>query len=226
MNRWLFFIVLLLGSTHLIADTRYVVDELIITVRSGPSNQHQIVKLIRSGARLNVLEEVESDGKQYAHVQAGEMQGWVLSQYLRTTPIARDELEAALNTTEKYREENTRLKKQLAELQGARTTVEQQRDQLKQSAQKMDQQLQQLRRVSARPLEIEKNNEQLRGELAARLSEVKLLRQENVRLKSRAERDWFMVGAGVVFISILFGIIITRIRWRRGSDWSGSSLSL
>ncbi|WP_172597711.1 TIGR04211 family SH3 domain-containing protein [Sulfuriflexus mobilis] len=226
MNRWLFFIVLLLGSTHLIADTRYVVDELIITVRSGPSNQHQIVKLIRSGARLNVLEEVENDGKQYAHVQAGEMQGWVLSQYLSTTPIARDALEAALNTTEKYREENTRLKKQLAELQRARTTVEQQRDQLKQSAQKMDQQLQQLRRVSARPLDIEKNNEQLRDELATRLSEVKLLSQENVRLKSRAERNWFMVGAGVVFISILFGIIITRIRWRRNSDWSGSSLSL
>lgn len=224
MNKWLISLILFLASANAFADTRYVIDELTITVRSGPSSQHQIVKLIRSGTRLDVIEEVETDGKQYVHVRAGKMDGWVLSQYLSTTPIARDRLEAAQNKTEKYREENARLKKQLAELQQARSEVEKQRDQFKQSAQNMDVQLDKLKRVSARPLEIEKNNEQLRDELAKRNNEVKLLSQENAGLKSRDQREWFIAGASVVLISILFGILLTRIRWKRRSNWGGGSI--
>lgn len=219
MNKWLISLILLLASTPILADTRYVVDELIITVRSGPSSQHQIIKLIHSGAKLDVIEEVDNDGKQYAHIRAGDLDGWVLSQYLINTPIARDQLETAQNKTEKYREENTRLKQQLAELQQARNTLEQQRDKLTLNTQQMDQQLSKLKRVSAHPLEIEKNNEQLRDELARRLDEVKALSKENATLKSRDNREWFIYGAVVVFVSILFGILLTRIRWQKRSGW-------
>jgi SH3 domain protein len=88
----------------------------------------------------------------------------------------------------------------------------------------MDQQLEKLKRISARPLEIEKNNEQLRDELAQRNNEVKLLSEENAGLKSRDQREWFMAGAGVVLLSILFGILLTRIRWQRRSSWGGGSI--
>jgi SH3 domain protein len=224
VNKWLISLILLLASTNVLADTRYVVDELIITVRSGPSNQHQIVKLLHSGARLNVIEEIEKDGKQYAHVKAGDMEGWVLSQYLTPTPIARDLLATAQNKTEKYRAENTRLKKQIAELQQARNEVEKQRDQFRQRAQNLEQELNNLKRASARPLELARNNEQLRSELAKHLNEVKLLSQENAELKSRDEREWFITGAAIVLISILFGILLTRIRWQKRSSWGGGSL--
>lgn len=224
MNKWLISFILLLASAPTFADTRYVVDELIITVRSGPSSQHQIVKLIHSGAKLDVVEEVENNGKQYAHIQNGDLDGWVLSQYLSQTPVARDLLAAAQNKTEKYREENSRLKKQLAELQRARSEIEKQRDQLKQGAQKTDQELSKLKRVSARPLELAKDNEQLRDELAKRINEAKLLSQENAGLKSRDDREWFIAGAGVVLLSILFGIVLTRIRWQKRSSWGGGSI--
>jgi SH3 domain protein len=221
VNKWLISLIMLLASAPAFADTRYVVDELTITVRSGPSNQHQIVKLIDSGTKLDVIEEVKKDGKHYVHVRIGDKEGWVLSQYLRSTPIARDLLEAAKTKTEKYREENTRLKNQLAELQQARSEVEKQRDQFKQSAQNIDEQLAKLKRVSARPLEIEKNNEQLRTELAQRNNEVTLLSRENAELKSRDQREWFIAGAVVVLLSILFGILLTRIRWQKRSNWGG-----
>lgn len=224
MNKWLISLILLLASAPAFADTRYVVDELTITVRSGPSNQHQIVKMIDSGTKLDVIDEVEKDGKHYAHVRIGNKEGWVLSQYLRSTPIARDLLEAAKTKTEKYREENALLKKQLDELQRAHAEVEKQRDQFKQSEQSMEQQLNNLKRVSAHPLEIERNNEQLRNELAQRNNEVKLLSQENAGLKSRDQRDWFVAGAVVVLLSMLFGILLTRIRWQKRSSWSRGSI--
>ncbi|MDT8403316.1 TIGR04211 family SH3 domain-containing protein [Sulfuriflexus sp.] len=224
MNKWLISFILFLASAAVLADTRYVSDELTITVRSGPSNQHQIVKMIRSGARLNVIEEVVNNGKQYARVQAGEMKGWVLSQYLTPTPIARDQLEAAQDKTGKYRAENASLKKQLADQQQARIEVEKQREQFRQRAEQTAQELKSLKQASARPLELARNNEQLRQELATHLSEVQLLRQENADLKSRDEREWFIAGAAIVLISIIFGILLTRIRWQKRSSWGGGSL--
>ena len=45
------------------------------------------------------------------------------------------------------------------------------------------------------------------------------LQQENENLKDRTARDWFMVGAGVVLLGIIVGLIIPRIRWRKKSSW-------
>lgn len=222
MNRLFIFLVLLLGSAQAVADTRYVIDELIITVRSGPSNSHQIVKLLHSGASIDVLEEVEENGNQYARIQAGEATGWVLAQYLSPQPIARDQLESAQAKAAKLAEKNKSLTSQLAELQRVRSTIEKQRDKLKNSSVSMGKQLTKLKRVSARPLALEENNEKLRVELTTSLNELKLLRQENDSLKSSGQRGWFVAGAGVVIASMIFGIVLTRIRWRRNSGWSGS----
>jgi len=45
------------------------------------------------------------------------------------------------------------------------------------------------------------------------------LLQENQSLKDRTARDWFMVGAGVILLGMIIGLIIPRIRWRKKSSW-------
>lgn len=216
------FISLLLFSTLAIADTRYVIDELRITVRSGPSTQNQIVKVLNSGTKLNVLEEVEENGRNYALIETGDIKGWVLTQYLTNIPIARDRLSAVEKKLATLQTQNTELKQQLRKLKAENATILSQRDKLNSSAQTLDAELEKLKRISARPIQLEENNEKLRTELASRNNEVKLLIQENESLKNRTQRDWFVVGAVVVLISILFGILLTRIRWRRRSSWGNS----
>ena len=49
--------------------------------------------------------------------------------------------------------------------------------------------------------------------------EIQLLKQENDSLGDRSARNWFMTGSVVVIISMLFGILLTRIRWRKKSSW-------
>lgn len=224
MKKLIMLFVLLVSTSQVIADTRYVVDELIITVRSGRTNSHQIVKLLRSGAKIDVLSELEEDGKQYAFIQAGDVTGWVLSQYLSSTPIARDRIATIEANAAKTSRENTELKKQLAELRQENASLKKQRDKLNNSAQNMEKELSKIKRVTARPLAIQKNNEILRLDLAKKTSEVTLLSEENANLKNRDQRDWFVVGAGVTIGSILFGILLTRIRWRRRSSWGSGSL--
>ena len=223
MNRLIMLFVLLVSTSQLIADTRYVVDELIITVRSGRTNSHQIVKLLHSGAKIDVLSELEEDGKQYAFIQAGKVTGWVLSQYLSSTKIARDRIAIIEANAAKTSRESAELKKQLAELRKENASLKIQRDKLNDSAQNMDKELSKIKRVTARPLAIQKNNEILRLDLAKKTSEATLLSEENANLKNRDQRDWFVMGAGVTIGSILFGIMLTRIRWRRRSSWGSGS---
>ena len=223
MNRLILLFVLLVSTSQLIADTRYVVDELIITVRSGRTNSHQIVKLLRSGAKIDVLSELEEDGKQYAFIQAGDVTGWVLSQYLSPTQIARDRIEAIQAKAAKASQESAELKKQLTALREENASLIKQRDKLNDSTQTMDKELSKIKRVTARPLAIQKNNEILRIDLAKKTSEAKLLSEENANLKNREQREWFITGAGVTIGSILLGIMLTRIRWRRRSSWGSGS---
>lgn len=223
MSRIILLFTLLVCAGQIVADSRYVIDELTITVRSGRTNTHQIVKLLNSGAKIDVLSELEENGKQYALIQTGNTKGWVLSQYLSKTPIARDRINAIETKTEKIYSKNAALKEKLTQLKTENESLTTQRNKLNSSAQSLDQELSKLKRVSARPLALQKSNGKLRLELATKTSEAKLLSEENADLKNRDQRDWFISGAAVTLGSILFGIILTRIRWRRSSSWGSNS---
>ena len=88
-------------SSALIADakTQYVSDELVINLREGKGNEYKIIKMLRNGTPLNILEEAE----QYLKVRTEEgLEGWVLKQYItsetpKTAIIAeRDRLSSLL----------------------------------------------------------------------------------------------------------------------------------
>ena len=77
------FILILLASyvfvTPAAADTRYVIDELVITLRLGKSTQHKILKTLKTGTPLEVLEE---DDETYIKVRTTDgVEGYVLRQY-------------------------------------------------------------------------------------------------------------------------------------------------
>ena len=64
------------------AKTVYVNDNRQITFRTGPGTKYEILDLLKTGDRMDLLEE----GEEWAHVRLPQGQeGWVLKQYLSTT---------------------------------------------------------------------------------------------------------------------------------------------
>ncbi|MEL0082407.1 MAG: TIGR04211 family SH3 domain-containing protein, partial [Gammaproteobacteria bacterium] len=96
---------LLLGiSATLVAETRYVSDQLRITVRSGKSTGHAVITTLDSGDAVEVLQTDSDSGYSEVRLPNGR-QGWALSRYLRAQPIARDQLKNAQTTLAKVQQE-------------------------------------------------------------------------------------------------------------------------
>lgn len=204
-------------STETHAETRYVIDKLIITMRSGQSTQHKIVKHWPSNTALEIL---ETDGE-YSRARGPDgTEGWVLNQYITARPTAKLRLATALQKLDKAQKENTRLKSDLGTLQGKEGSLSKQKNKLSRDNKKQMDELKHLRRVAAKPLKLENENQRLKKELLELESEHELTLQENQMLGDSSDRDWFLNGAGVIILGIIIGLIAPSLRTRKKSSWS------
>jgi len=200
------------------AETRYVSDRLEIQMRAGKGNQFRILRSLPSGTPLEILEVDKQN--QYSRVRAPDgVEGWVLNHLLMSGPSARDRLARAEKKLARLELENSKLKTALAELRKAKSSVDQERDSFQKQANKLGQELERIRHTASSALAIDAENRELKSRIVGYERQSQSLLQENQSLKDRTARDWFMVGAGVILLGMIIGLIIPRIRWRKKSSW-------
>lgn len=73
------------------AATRYISDETAITLRADKSMTAAVAALLKSGAKVELLEDDTASGYSRVKVAPGR-EGWVLTRYLSTEPAARERL--------------------------------------------------------------------------------------------------------------------------------------
>ena len=211
-------LLLLLWVAGLQAQTLYVSDQLEIQLRSGATNQHRILRMLPSGTPLEVLEVDQAEGWTRVRAPSG-VDGWVLSRFLMPERSARDRLAAAEQRMARLEQENRQLTASLRELRGEKESVEKARGELDQNSRQLAQELEEIRRTASSALAIDAENKELKSRIVGAEREIQVLQQENARLQDRTSRDWFMVGAGVVVLGIIIGLVIPRLRFRRKSSW-------
>jgi len=196
------------------SDTRYVSDELSIPMRTGASNQHRIVYFPKSGTPLTVLET--SDDGVFARVSSpGGKEGWVETQYLMSQASARDRIVSVSKQLENSRALEKELKQQVKELNAENRELTEQVKQFQREIKSQESSMDKLKRISANPVALANKNKSLEDQLSKITSSNKLLTEENEQLKDESTKDWFILGAAVSLGSLLFGLLITRINWKR-----------
>ena len=208
----------LLLATIAHAEPRWVSDEFEITLRSGPSTSNAIQLMVSSGTRLEVLESDADSG--YSRVQTqGGTEGWVLTRYLMNEPSAREQLQ---NLTSQLTNANSRgssLDSQRSAIRGEYDTANRRIETLEREKSSVEQELAELKRTAANVLAINEQNKSLMDQLAAAQIRADTLEQENRVLGSQTTRYWFMSGGLVMFVGIILGIWLPRIRWQRRSRY-------
>ena len=198
--------------------TRYVSDELEIALRTGMGLEYRIREMITSGTRLQVL---ENDDSGYSKViTEGGLEGYVLTRYLSNSPSASERLAAAEQQVVTLELELAAHKDEIEQLNLQYTDSDGQNASLKETAQRLSKELDDLRRTASSAMALENENRQLKEKLQQIDHEIQALSIENNTLKDKSAKNWFLVGAAVLFGGILLGLIMPSLRMRKKNSWS------
>ncbi len=217
-NQLILFTLALALGTSALAETRYVSDNLEITMRSGKGNSFSILRMLSSGTPVEVLEVDKDDGYTRVRTSNGK-EGWVLTRYLMRTQAARDRLADTQKQLAEMELEKRKLETAMAEMTDSKKALSTQLSTLDSKHRKTSQELAEIKRTASSALALDSENKELKGRVVGLERQLQTLQQENEGLRDRTARDWFMVGAGVILLGIIVGLVIPRIRWRRKSSW-------
>ncbi len=180
-------------------DLRYVTDELEVTLHRSMSLSSEIIANLKSGTPVRVLKTNREEG--YVMVATkNEKVGWMLEGDLMDEPAGREQY---LSLKSEYDKLKADFDAQVKE----RTSV-------------LSTELSRVKNAAKRPLELQQENQKLKKILEEERAQVEIIKQENREFKSiYKDRKWFATGAITAIGSLLLGLVLTKVPWRRRKSW-------
>jgi SH3 domain protein len=215
----LIFLILGLGGITAHAATAYVTDEFKITLRSGESATHRILRMVPTGERLDVLATNAASGYSKVRTPTGQ-EGFVLTRQLVNQPVARDRLAAAEAEVNALKAAPGELRGRLTQLIEDHGKLQQEHETLKRAKTQVDQEFAALQRTASNSVRIANERNELRRQVTSMTREVEDIKQQNRELDNKTAQNWFLIGGGVVVGGIILGLILPHLRVRRRkNDW-------
>jgi SH3 domain protein len=212
----LIFLFFLLLPCLLSAETRYVTDIAKITLRTGESTSHRILKILDSGTMVEVLSDNKKTG--YSKVRYQETVGYMLTNKLMDHPTARDQLADLQAEIRGLKAAPDEMRQHLTELQEQYDELRSAHEELLAIKQRQEQELQSIQRTASNAIRISNERNELRQQVASLTRDVADLQQQNQDLSNDATRDWFLIGAGVIIAGVLIGLVLPHLRFQRRRD--------
>jgi len=181
-----------------LAETRYISDLLVVTIRTEPNNNAQVLATVLTGAPLEVLEEF----KNYLHVRTEKgVEGYVRSQYVTKEQPKAEQIKR-LTTA------NIQLQQQVDELSTTLTASMSKTENLSSVGKELERikgEYQALQKASAGVLQITRERDQLQQENSDLAGRMQKLKEENNLYLRTGVIKWFLAGAGVLCFGWLLG---------------------
>jgi SH3 domain protein len=211
--------VALLSTYSAAQSAQWVTDELSVTMRSGKSNQHKIIKFLTSGTSAKVLEVDEETG--YSLVRVGNKEGWVVSQYLNNEKPPREQLADAKATIAKLTDNSTPMQKKLVDLEVKNLAQSEEIASIKVTNQTLSDELTRIKEVAGGALNLNEQNHNLIEKNQMLQNDADLLRAENERLTDNTKVEWFLNGVFAVGFGVFLALFIPRLAPRKShSEWN------
>lgn len=199
------------------ARTVWVDDQLYLPVRAGAGNQYRIIEnAVPSGTPLELIETADSG---YTRVRTPKgNEGWVSSQYLSDTPIAKDKLKQANRQLEQAQSELAKTREELASVTKERDSLANSESSLSDRSASLQEELKRIKNVAADSINLNRRNRELREENQKIRNDLEVLTAENERLEASKESDFMLLGAGLVLGGVLLALIIPMLKPTRKTD--------
>ncbi|MFT7234963.1 MAG: SH3 domain protein [Methylophagaceae bacterium] len=210
-------LILITPLNSLAATTRFVSDKLEITMRNGQGVKFAIKRMLTSGTKLSIL---ETDTTGYTKVRTpGGSEGWVLTRYLTNTPSARNRVASSEQKAANLELELAKSKEEVINLSSQNSTAGSQNMTLKETAQRLKKELDDLKKTASNAVGLDNENRQLKSKIQQTDHKMQSLISENNALKDSDAKDWFLIGAAVLFGGIILGLMLPKLRLQKKNSW-------
>ena len=208
-------------ATQAVAETRYVSDELEITLRVGASTKQRIISMLKSGTEIEVLSVDKRSGYSKIRTPNGKT-GFVLSRFLMDQPSARELVITLNDKIQELQAEPEQIRSRLSQLQEEYAKLQKDHEKVVNDKNSITQELAGIRQTAANAINIANERSELRKQLVKLKTQAADLQHTNRELSNNRDQNWFMIGAGVVLGSIFIGWLLPYMRFKRRktSSWS------
>jgi len=213
----------LLGAAQ--AETRYVSDELTITVRSGEDSSYRVLKELKAGTKVELLNENSETG--YSRIRTPDgTEGFSLTRYLMNQTPARVRAAELEKKLEEIQSDPQGIQQKFNELQSEYQSLKLRYDSLEFENVQLSQRMEAIRENAANVVALMNERDEVLQRANRLSTELDELRVKNMELENHSDKKWFMAGAGVLIFGVLIGVILPRVSGRRRSGWRSNDFSL
>lgn len=202
-----------LMATNSIAETKYVVEEFEITMRTGPDQANKIIALIPSGRRV----EVVTPGEEWTEVMlANGKQGWVLTRYLTDEMPNELKFERLQQQYDQLLNEKKNLDQNATELGSAKKELSTELSQTKAQLAELTKAHEALKKGSAEFIDLKKNYDKTARELSELRSHSEKIESELNRVSNNQVYQGMLYGGGLLAVGFIVGFIVKKPKRRSG----------
>ena len=201
------------------SDRLYVSDTFTITMRTGPSTENKIIRMLSSGQELEILEQEEK----WSHVKVmnsdTELEGWVLNQYLMERVPYEIQAKTLLAENQKLKENLGKINKDQMSTEKDKKEISSQYNQTLSELTSLKKAYESLKNASSEYLSLKAEYDENLSKLNATekiLNEVEI---ENATIKKSQNYLWFGTGALVLLFGLIIGSILGRQSRKRTSSY-------
>lgn len=191
-------ICIILLPLPVLAEYVYVTDSLSATFRTGPGNDHKILKMVRSGEKLLVIEKQES----WTRVQLPNgTEGWMLNQWLTEDVPKGIQLEALEKKYENLLAKHSSLKQDCDVLKQENKSLKSDLSICNQNEGNLRKDYDELKSGSAQFLELKEKYTKTKASLDEKIQECDTLNDQLTEKLILA----LLTGAGILLLGIIIG---------------------
>jgi len=202
------------------AEKAYVVNISKITLRGGPSTKDKIITMLKQDSPVEILETQTG----WSHVRlvgnaSRNYEGWMVSSFLtRDVPF---KVQVA-----GLKEENVRLKQRTENIEKEWTASSGEKELMSDKLGKAEKELksvktkyESLKKASGSLLALQETHDKTLKSLQEARVTLETLQKENLVLKSSQRNRWFLAGAVVLLVGLIFGLVMGRQQRKRKSSY-------
>jgi len=202
------------------AEKAYVVNTSKITLRGGPSTQDKIITMLSQDTPVEILDTQSGWNRvRVLDNSSRNYEGWIVSSFLTSDVPWKYQ-------AENLKEENVRLKERAENIEKEWSASSGEKELMSDKLEKAEKELksvktkyESLKRASGSVLELQETHQKTLKALQEARVTLETLQKENMVLKSSQRNRWFLSGAVVLLVGLIFGLVMGRQQRKRKSSY-------